>query len=113
LWCLPGADERIRIRKWLQVVAHNKSFDFVTRQEPFGEPLTHDPPGEDPTVRLEARDALRVAFYRVNRAERGVLAGVAQGDTLAEIAAALGIPPGTAGTTIRRVRKALKKHRKR
>lgn len=106
---LPG-DERIQIRKWLQVVVHNQSINFK-RQKPIGEPLAHDPPGEDLTVRLEARDALRVAFYRVNRTERAVLEATAEGCTLAEIAAEMRIPQGSVSTHLYRVRKALKKQR--
>jgi RNA polymerase sigma factor (sigma-70 family) len=106
----PGADERIRIRKWLHVVVRNQTLTFK-RQKPIGEALTHDPPGEDMIARLEARDALRVAFYRVNRAERTVLRGVAMGDTLAEIAAEMRIPQGSVSTHLYRVRKALKKQR--
>ena len=104
----PGADERIRIRKWLHVVVRNQTLTFK-RQKPIGEALTHDPPGEDMIARLEARDALRVAFYRVNRIEREVLRGTSEGSTLTEVALALGIPEGTAATTLRRTRAILKR----
>ena len=104
----PGADERLGIRRWLHVVVRNQTLTFK-RQKPIGEPLTHDPPGEDMIARLEARDALRVSFYRVNRAERTVLRGVAMGDTLAEIAAEMKIPLGSACNYLYTARRTLKK----
>jgi DNA-directed RNA polymerase specialized sigma24 family protein len=64
-------------------------------------------------ARLEARDALRVSFYRVNRVERTVLRGVAMGDTLAEIAAEMKIPLGSACNYLHTARRTLKKRRTR
>lgn len=110
----PGRDERLAIRGWLPYVARIAALKFKQTRGlgmPIGEPLDHDVAGDDPIARLEARDALRVALYRVNRVEREVLARTAQGDQLAEIGDAIGIPAGTVATTLRRVRRILVKRR--
>lgn len=112
----PGRDERLAIRTWLPYVARIAALHYKrdrTAGKPIGEALDFDAAGPDVIARLEARDAIRVATARLNRRERAILGGVANGDQLAEIAEALRIPVGTAANTLRNARIALKKRRNR
>lgn len=112
----PGRDERHAIRAWLPSVARISALHYRRDRcegKPIGVPLDFDVAGVDPVPRLEARDAVRVALYRVNKREREVLSRVANGEQLNEIGVALSIPMGTAANTLRNVRIALKKRRRR
>lgn len=62
---------------------------------------------------LEARDELRAVGRALTKWYRPVLARVARGETIAEIAAALGIPDGTVAERTRQARRVLKKRRNR
>ena len=112
----PGRDERLAVRAWLPSVARIASLRFKRDRctgKPIGEALDFDVAGPDVIARLESRDAIRVATARLNRRERAILAGVANGDYLAEMAEALRIPVGTVSNTLRNVRITLKKRRAR
>jgi DNA-directed RNA polymerase specialized sigma24 family protein len=112
----PGRDERLAIRTWLPYVARIAALHYKrdrTAGKPIGEALDFDVAGPDVIARLEARDQIRVATARLNRRERAIFAGVANGDHLAEVAEALRIPVGTVSNTLRNARIALKKRRAR
>lgn len=112
----PGRDERLAVRAWLPSVARISALHYRRDRhegQPIGAPLAFDVAGPDVIARLEARDAIRVATARLNRRERAILAGVANGDYLAEMAEALCIPVGTVSNTLRNARVTLKKRRAR
>jgi RNA polymerase sigma factor (sigma-70 family) len=112
-----GTDVRSAVRAWLTVVLFNIVLNFYQRKkQPTEHAIDIDPdtlPTKDPTARLEQREALRQALYRVNRREREVLRRTAIGERLSEIAKALSIPEGTATNTLRVVRVSLRKRRNR
>jgi RNA polymerase sigma factor (sigma-70 family) len=113
-----GTDVRASVRAWLTAVLFRMVLSFYQRKkEPTEYPEEHADVDalatSDPTERLEAREALRQALYRVNKREREVIHRTAIGERLSEIAKALSIPEGTATNTLRTVRIALKKRRSR
>lgn len=110
-----GTDVRGSVRAWLTAVLFRMALNFYQRKK---EPTEHAIEADvdnfgtpDPVARLEAREAVKQALFRINRREREVLHRTAIGEQLHEIADALKIPEGTAANTLRVVRKALKKRR--
>lgn len=103
---LPGVEPTLSARRWLFWTARHALQRDLLRAE--GRDVG-DIAGPDPVPRLEARDALRVATYQLNRMERALLAGVGEGRTFAEIAEEARIPFGTAATRVRTVRTILRK----
>lgn len=92
-----GPHVRGVVRAWLTAVAFRMVVNFLRSKDermiPTGKADAETFATPDPVPQLEAREAVRQALYRVNRREREVLAGVANGNLLREIADALGILP--------------------
>jgi RNA polymerase sigma-70 factor (ECF subfamily) len=100
------------VRGWLTVVTA-RSISTWRRtstsgwvQRSGGDP--DDIPGEDPTARLEAREALRAVPRGLTRRDVALLDAIGRGLKIKEVAAATGVPLGTAGTRLRKVRRYLR-----
>jgi RNA polymerase sigma-70 factor (ECF subfamily) len=94
---------------WLTTVARNYCFDQLRRQKVRGPgvELDQDTPGrDDPEREALLRDALRQAFEALSQRERRALARVLlMDDSLAEIAAMLGVSYGAAAQVVSRARR--------
>jgi DNA-directed RNA polymerase specialized sigma24 family protein len=101
---------RASVRAWVATIAWHAVAGWKHSKRRRGEVgMDGEPPGADPTERLEARDELRVVGYRLNRDERRMLDAIARGVSLTEQAATEGVPLGTVCARIWRVRRALRK----
>ena len=104
-------------RAWLLQIVRGIASDW--RRTPGagwirgGVPFEHDVPGPDPMVRLTLRDELRRVPYGLTKQERATLDAFGRGLTAREVAAALGIPEGTAATRLRALRRYLRAQKRR
>lgn len=106
------SDVRGAVRAWLtEVIRHvcarhvcTESAGWIRRVE--GQPEANV--DLDPTRRIEAREQLRRVVIGLSRREVETLHVFAQGATIAETAAVLGIPAGSAATRIRTIRRYLR-----
>ena len=96
---------------WLQTVARNYCLDQLRRQKVrgLGTPLDEETPGslrDDPERETLLRDALRQAFEALTPRERRALARVLlMDDSLADIAAMLGVSYSAAAQVVSRARR--------
>ncbi len=104
-----GVDERVALRRWLYGVGRIAAFQHRSRRKPDAEPLTDNIPGRDMAAQIEARETLKVIFYRLNRVETSLLTGTAQGETLHEAGKRMRMPWPTVSTQLRAVRRILRK----
>lgn len=126
---MPDMEQEVVLRAWLQlrgaevgddglasllwVIAWRTGRHFVTRRDARGwrlaEPLEEaEHASADPVGRLEARDELRL-LARLDPRERRIVQALAEGATFAELAARLHVPPGTASTWVRALRRSLRR----
>lgn len=110
---LRGAEAGDGLASLLWVIAWRTGRHFVTRRDARGwsraEPLEEaEHEGADPTARLEARDDLRL-LARLDPRERRIVQALAEGASFAELAARLRVPPGTASTWVRALRRTLRR----
>ncbi len=125
---LPDMEQEVVLRVWLQIrgegpddalapllwiIAYRTGRDWRDRRDTRGrsraEPLeAAEYVGADPTARLEARDELR-ALARLAPRERRIVQALAEGATFAELAERLRVPPGTASTWVRALRRSLRR----
>lgn len=125
---MPDMEQEVALRAWLQlrgaeagdglasllwVIAWRTGRHFVTRRDARGwrlaEPLEEaEHEGADPVGRLEARDELRL-LARLDPRERRIVQSLADGATFAELAVRLRVPPGTASTWVRALRRSLRR----
>jgi RNA polymerase sigma-70 factor (ECF subfamily) len=112
----PGASAPLRA--WLYRVAVNRGYNALRtdkRRRTREDAAAHDPLGAvvDPSSmeeanRAEERDAVRRALLQLPERQRECLALRAEGLSYAEMAAALGVAPGSVGTLLARAERAFK-----
>jgi len=102
-----GMDERVALRRWLNGIGRIAAFQHHSRRKPT-EPLTDDVPGRDLAAQIEARETVRILFYRLNRVETSLVNGLAQGETLIEAGKRMRMPWPTVSTKVRAVRRVLR-----
>ena len=107
----PDVDPEVPLRRWLYGLSRNVGLAYRVKNKPIGYPLEHDVPSADPIGQIEAREEVRIAFYRLNRAEREALTGIAIGEKFIEIAKRTKTPIGSVAGRVGRVRAELRKRR--
>jgi RNA polymerase sigma-70 factor, ECF subfamily len=123
LYRKPPLDEGVALRAWLYRVALNRGYNTLradrrrrTREDTVaGDPTTFSGAGAGPSGsleevvnRAEERDAVRRALVRLPERQRDCLVLRAEGLSYAEIAAAVGVAPGSVGTILARAERAFK-----
>ena len=109
----PGVDPKVALRRWLYGRARNIGLAYRLKNKPIGYSLDRDVPGLDLVAQLEAREEVRIAFYRLNREEREALTGIAIGEKFIEIAKRTRTPIGSVAARVGRARAELRKRRRR
>ena len=107
-----ATDPTAAVRGWLTVVTarsistwrRTSTSGWVQRSGDHAEEI----PGEDPTARLEAREALRAVPRGLTRRDVALLDAIGRGLKIKDVAAATGVPLGTVGTRLRKVRRYLR-----
>jgi RNA polymerase sigma factor (sigma-70 family) len=101
---------------WLSVAAAHTALNQLrsgrrraSREEAAGEGGAVSPDIADAVVTLDERRHVRAALARLPRRHAVVLVLRHSGLSYAEVAAALGLSPGSVGTTVRRAESALRK----
>ena len=102
-----GEDERIALRRWLYGVGRIAALQHRSRRKPT-EPLPDNIPGRDLAAQVEAREMVRIIFYRLNRVETSLVNGLAQGETIREGSIRMRMVAPTFWTKIRAVRRVLR-----
>jgi RNA polymerase sigma-70 factor (ECF subfamily) len=118
LYRKPPLAEDVPLRAWLYRVALNRGYNALradrrrrTREEAAAQDPTSGAGGPDLTElahRAEERDAVRRALLQLPERQRDCLLLRAEGLSYAEIAASLGVAPGSVGTTLARAERAFK-----
>lgn len=99
-------DARAVMRSWLRTVAWRTAKAWPHEQH---EELSDDAHAIDPMPQIEARAELRRLRRSTTREELRMLAAFADGATIAEYAAARGVPFGTAASFVWRTRARLRR----
>ena len=101
---------------WLSVAAAHTALNYLrsdrrraTRERVSGDDSAFGPDIADAVVALDEHRRVRAALTRLPRKHAVVLVLRHSGLSYAEIAAALGLSPGSVGTTVRRAESALRK----
>jgi RNA polymerase sigma-70 factor, ECF subfamily len=124
LYRKPPLDEGVALRAWLYRVARNRGYNALradrrrrTREDTVaGDPTSTfsadgaGPSGgmEEVVNRAEERDAVRRALLHLPERQRDCLVLRAEGLSYAEIAASVGVAPGSVGTILARAERAFK-----
>jgi RNA polymerase sigma-70 factor (ECF subfamily) len=119
LYRKPPVDDDVPLQAWLFRVALNRGYNAMrsdrrrrTREEVVaGDPTFGTATGGDPDEiarRAEERDAVRQALLPLPERQRDCLVLRAEGLSYAEIAAAVGVAPGSVGTLLARAERAFK-----
>ena len=124
LYRKPPLDEGVALRAWLYRVALNRGYNALradrrrrTREDTVaGDPTSTfsadgtGPSGalEEVVNRAEERDAVRRALLHLPERQRDCLVLRAEGLSYAEIAASVGVAPGSVGTILARAERAFK-----
>ena len=100
---------------WLSVAAAHTALNHLRsgrrrawREEAAGDHAVH-PDVADAVITLDERRRVRAALARLPRKQAVALVLRHSGLSYAEVAAALGLSPGSVGTTVRRAESALRK----
>lgn len=109
-----GLDDPRSLVPWLYRVARNTALSHARPREPLHEPLAGrpDPPADDPAAGVEFEDAEQVhrGLLALSRSHREVLTLVFLEDLgVEEVAAVLGVPPGTVKSRLHYAKLALRK----
>jgi RNA polymerase sigma factor (sigma-70 family) len=101
---------------WLSVAAAHTALNHLRsdrrrafREEAAGDGAPTSPDVADAVVTLDERRRVRAALARLPRQQAVALVLRHSGLSYAEVAAALGLSPGSVGTTVRRAESALRK----
>jgi RNA polymerase sigma-70 factor (ECF subfamily) len=123
LYRKPPVSEEVPLRAWLYRVALNRGYNDLraarrrrTREETVaGDPTAASGAGvpgtetlEEIANRAEERDLVRHTLMRLSERQRDCLVLRANGLSYAEIAAAIGVAPGSVGTLLARAERAFK-----
>jgi RNA polymerase sigma-70 factor, ECF subfamily len=120
LYRKPPVNEDVPLLAWLYRVALNRGYNALRadrRRRTREENVAHDPAGgpagapaslEEIANRAEERDAVRRALVQLPERQRDCLILRAEGLSYAEIAAAVGVAPGSVGTLLARAERAFK-----
>lgn len=119
LYRKPPANGDVPLQAWLYRVALNRGYNALradrrrrTREElvaqDFGTGSASDGDLAAAANRAEERDAVRQALVRLPERQRDCLVLRAEGLSYAEIAAAVGVAPGSVGTLLARAERAFK-----
>ncbi len=119
LYRKPPAGEDVPLRAWLYRVALNRGYNALRadRRRRTREDLvaysSAEAGGDGSSLaevanRAEERDAVRQALVRLPQRQRDCLVLRAEGLSYAEIAAAIGVAPGSVGTLLARAERAFK-----
>ena len=102
-------DAHEAVRAWLVIVTRNALSTPRRKQRTDAEELDEGLAADvSPIAQLEAREALRIITYSLNREERATLEALATGASLVALAARMGIPEGTLFTRVRKLRRILR-----
>jgi RNA polymerase sigma-70 factor (ECF subfamily) len=118
LYRKPPASDDVPLRAWLYRVALNRGYNALrsdrrrrTREEAAALDPTEAAPGTDLAElanQAEEREAVRLALLQLPERQRDCLVLRAEGLSYAEIAASIGVAPGSVGTTLARAERAFK-----
>ena len=113
----PPAAAEVPLKAWLYRVALNRGYNALRadrRRRTREEAVAHDPSGATDLDALEAanraeeRDVVRRTLLRLPERQRECLVLRAEGLSYAEVAAAIGVAPGSVGTLLARAERAFK-----
>ncbi|MGH2352927.1 MAG: sigma-70 family RNA polymerase sigma factor [Chloroflexota bacterium] len=119
LYRRPPVGDDVPLRAWLCRVALNRGYNALRadrRRRTREDAVARDPAGpsggdggmDEAAARAEERDAVRRVLVRLPERQRDCLALRAEGLSYAEIAAAVGVAPGSVGTLLARAERAFK-----